>query len=75
MLKKGDGRDLCHAAALGAAYGSIAALDKHWKQRVEPLPKPNELARVYSPTELNQLVDDLEAFCNEIAESKAGTRE
>jgi hypothetical protein len=27
-LKKGDGRDLCHAA-LGAAYGSMAALDKH----------------------------------------------
>jgi hypothetical protein len=57
-LKKGDGRDLCHAA-LGAAYGSVAALDKHWKRRVEALPGPNGLARIYSRNELDQLVEDL----------------
>jgi hypothetical protein len=48
-LKKGDGRDFCHAA-IGAAYGSIAALDKQWKRRVEALPKPNGLAHIYSQT-------------------------
>jgi hypothetical protein len=58
-LKKGDGRDLCHAA-IGTAYGSIAALDKQWKRRVEALPTPNGLARVYSPNELDQFVTDLE---------------
>jgi hypothetical protein len=59
-LKKGDGRDLCHAV-LGSAYGSVAALDKHWKRRVEALPKPNGLARIYFAGELEQLVADLEA--------------
>jgi hypothetical protein len=63
-LKKGDGRDLCHAA-LGAAYGSLAALDKHWKRRVEALPTPNGLARIYSRNELDQLVDDLERAAKE----------
>jgi hypothetical protein len=57
-LKKGDGRDLCHAA-LGAAYGSMAALDKHWQRRVAALPGPNGLACIYSRNELDQLVDDL----------------
>lgn len=58
-LKKGDGRDLCHAA-IGSAYGSIAALDKQWKRRVAALPNPNGLAHIYSPNELDQLVADLE---------------
>jgi hypothetical protein len=52
-LKKGDGRDLCHAL-LGSAYGSLAALDKHWKRLVEALPKPNGLARIYSANELRK---------------------
>jgi hypothetical protein len=60
-LKKGDGRDLCHAV-VGAAYGSFAALDKHWKKRVESLPKPNGAAKVYYGPELGMLVDDLEAY-------------
>ena len=63
-LKKGDGRDFCHAA-IGAAYGSIAALDKQWKRRVEALPKPSGLAYIYSPNELDQLVTDLETGANE----------
>ena len=70
-LKKGDGRDLCHAA-LGAAYGSIAALDKHWKRRVEALPTPNGLARVYSRHELDQLVDDLESAAKQ-AKARRGS--
>ena len=72
-LKKGDGRDLCHAA-LGAAYGSIAALDKHWKRRVEALPGPNGLARIYSRNELDQLVDDLENAAREVEARRAATR-
>lgn len=59
-LKRGDGRDLCHSA-LGAAYGSIAALDKHWKRRVEALPHPNNLARIYYGPELDEMVNVLEA--------------
>ena len=58
--KAGDGRDLCHAV-MGAAYGSFAALDKHWKQRVAALPRPNGLAKVYYAPELDQLVADLES--------------
>lgn len=72
-LKKGDGRDLCHAA-IGAAYGSIAALDKHWKRRIEALPAPNGLARVYSARELEQLVDDLEVAAKETAARRASVR-
>lgn len=64
-LKKGDGRDLCHAV-LGSAYGSLAALDKHWKRRVEALPKPNGLARIYSANELDKLVGDLEGAAKEL---------
>jgi hypothetical protein len=72
-LKKGDGRDLCHAA-LGAAYGSIAALDKYWKRRVGALPGPNGLARIYSRNELDELVDDLEAAAKEAEVHRAATR-
>jgi hypothetical protein len=68
-LKKGDGRDLCHAV-LGSAYGSIAALDKHWKRRVEALPKPNALAHIYSANELDQLVNDLESAARSVADAK-----
>ncbi len=57
--KTGDGRDLCHAV-MGAAYGSFVALDKHWKQRVALLPKPNGLAKIYYAPEIDQLVADLE---------------
>lgn len=65
-LKTGDGRDFCHAA-VGAADGSVAALDKHWKRRIEALPVPNKLARVYYATELDQLVHDLHEAVNGLA--------
>lgn len=59
-LKDGDVADLCHAV-IGSAYARLATLDKHWKRRVENLPEPNGLARIYYRQELDALVDDLEA--------------
>lgn len=60
-LKKGDGMDFCHTV-MATAFASIATLDKHWKRRVESLPKPNRLARIYGPSELDQLVTDMESW-------------
>jgi hypothetical protein len=57
----GDGLDLCHAV-LGSAYGSVATLDKKWKQRIKKLPTPNDLATIYYGPELGSLVDRLESF-------------
>ncbi len=61
QFKKHDGLDFCHAV-LAAAYGSVATLDKHWKGRVENLPKPNLLAKIYYAPELDALVALLEAL-------------
>ena len=47
---------------MATAYGSIATLDKHWKRRIENLPKPNRLAKVYYRPEVDQLVDVLESL-------------
>ena len=58
-LKKGDGMDFCHAV-MACAFGSFATLDKRWKGRAESLPKPNQLARIYCPLELDQMVADME---------------
>ncbi|HEY6359421.1 MAG TPA: hypothetical protein VIX35_14365, partial [Vicinamibacterales bacterium] len=55
----GDFMDFCHAA-VGASYGSFVALDKHWKRRVETLPRPHGLARIYGPNELDRLVAEFE---------------
>ncbi len=57
-LKKGDGLDFCHTV-VACAFASFAALDTQWKRRVASLP-PNQLARVYSPLELDQMVMDME---------------
>ena len=46
---------------LGVLRLGFVALDKHWKQRVASLPRPNGLAKVYYATELDQLVADLES--------------
>ncbi|MBI3697339.1 MAG: hypothetical protein HY238_21190 [Acidobacteria bacterium] len=56
-----DALDFCHAV-LASAYGSLAALDKHWKRRVENLPRPSRLAKVYYRPQANELVDTLEAL-------------
>jgi hypothetical protein len=59
-LKKGDGFDFCHAV-IACAFASIATLDKHWKRRVENLPKPNKLARIYYEPQLDEMIDDIES--------------
>ncbi len=58
-LKKGDGLDFFHAV-MASAFASVATLDKHWKRRVENLPKPNGLARIYYQQELDKMVTDIE---------------
>lgn len=58
-FKPNDGFDFCHAV-MAAAYGSLIALDKQWKGRVERLPASAQLARAYYREELDQLVDTLE---------------
>jgi hypothetical protein len=60
-LKEGDGVDFCHAI-MASAFASIATLDKHWKRRVESLPKPNDLARIYYEPELDKMVVDIESW-------------
>jgi hypothetical protein len=59
QLKRGDLADLCHAT-IAASYGKFAALDKEWKRRVESLPKPNDLARVYYGPQIDVLLADVE---------------
>lgn len=61
QFKDNDALDFCHAV-LAAAYGSIATLDKQWKRRVENLPKPNRLAKVYYGPQLDELVDLLNSL-------------
>ena len=60
-LKKGDGLDFCHAV-MASAFASVATLDKHWKRRVEGLPKPNRLAGIYYQQELDKMVTDIEVW-------------
>jgi hypothetical protein len=58
-LKKGDGLDLCHAA-VGSSYANFATLDQHWKRRIEDLPKPNGLARIYDRPLLDDMIEHIE---------------
>jgi len=60
-LKTGDGLDFCHAV-MGSSFARVAALDKHWKRRVENLPKPNGLACIYYAGELDKMVTDIESW-------------
>ena len=59
-LKKGDGMDFSHAV-LASTFASVGTLDRHWKRRVENLPKPNRLAPIYSSKHLDQMVVDIES--------------
>ena len=61
QLKKGDGLDYCHAV-MASVFSSVAALDKHWKRRIESLPKPNKLAKIYYQPELDRMVTDIEFY-------------
>lgn len=58
-MTPGDGIDFCQAV-IGSAFASFVTLDRKWKRRVEMLPKPNSLAKVYYEPELDAMVDDLE---------------
>jgi hypothetical protein len=61
QLKTGDGLDFCHAV-MGSSFARVSALDKHWKRRVENLPKPNGLACIYYAGELDKMVTDIESW-------------
>jgi hypothetical protein len=61
QLKTGDGLDFCHAV-MGSSFARVAALDKHWKRRVENLPKPNGLACIYYAEQLDAMVTDIESW-------------
>jgi hypothetical protein len=58
-LTKGDGLDFCHAV-MGCAFANFTTLDTTWKRRIASLPEPNWLACVYSRSELDRMVTDIE---------------
>jgi len=49
---------------------SVTPLDKQWKRRVENLPKPNRVPRIYYEPELGAMVDDIEAALVQIKASR-----
>jgi len=61
QIKQGDGHDFFHSV-MASAYSQFAALDKHWKRRIEMLPKPNRLATIYYEPQLNDLATAVEAI-------------
>ena len=65
-LKRNDGIDFCQAV-IGSAFSSFATLDKPWKRRIESLPKPNKLARIYYAQELDGMVADIDSALSRIA--------
>jgi len=64
QFRDNDGLDFCHAV-LAAAYGSVSTLDRQWKRRVEQLPKPNNVARMYYRPEVDELVSVLESLVSQ----------
>jgi hypothetical protein len=74
-LKKGDGIDFCQSV-LASSIATIAALDKHWKRKIEAIPKPNGLARIYYGTELelDSMVEDVEARVKALSQLKPKVR-
>lgn len=59
QLKHGDGIDFCHAV-IGASYATAMTLDTQWKDRIEGIPGPHKLAKVYGPNQLDMMIGDLE---------------
>jgi len=66
LLKRNDGIDFCQAV-IASAFTSFAALDKPWKRRVEGLPRPNNIARIYYSQELDKMVADIDSALDRIA--------
>jgi len=59
--------------ALDRAFSLIEGhppLDKQWKRRVENLPKPNRVPRIYYEPEVGAMVDDIEAALVQIKASR-----
>jgi hypothetical protein len=71
QLKEGDGADFCHAV-IGSAFANFATLDKHWKRRVENLPKPKRLARIYYEREIEGMITDIESHLAKLGALRAG---
>jgi hypothetical protein len=65
-LKRNDGIDFCQAV-IASAFTSFATLDKPWKRRIESLPKPNKMARIYYAQELDRMVTDIDSALSRIA--------
>jgi hypothetical protein len=65
-LKRNDGIDFCQAV-IASAFTSFATLDKSWKRRIESLPKPNRLARIYYAQELDKLVAEIDSALDRTA--------
>jgi hypothetical protein len=66
LLKRNDGIDFCQAV-IASAFTSFATLDKPWKRRIESLPKPNKMARIYYSQELDSMVADIDSALSRIA--------
>jgi hypothetical protein len=73
QLKEGDGADFCHGV-IGSAFANFATLDKQWKRRVENLPKPNRLARIYYEREIEAMFTDIESHLAKLGALRASPR-
>lgn len=65
-LKRNDGIDFCQAV-IASAFTSFATLDKPWKRRIDNLPRPNDIARIYYAQELDRMVEDINSSLDKIA--------
>lgn len=68
-LGRNNGMDF-YQAVIGSAFASVATLDSHWKRRIEALPKPNGLAKVYCSPHLDDMVDEIERNLDVLDERK-----
>jgi hypothetical protein len=59
--KPGDCLDF-HHAVIDTAFSAFAALDTHWKRRASAIPNSSQFARIYSATDLDQMVLDMECW-------------
>jgi hypothetical protein len=65
QFTRNDVVDFCHAVA-GTSAATLSTLDKQWKHRIERLPAPNKLAKVFYRSELGQLVDLFQTLVNRL---------
>lgn len=66
QLEKGDGIDF-HHAVMASALASYATLDKQWKRRVENLPKPNKVPRIFYEPQIPEMITAIETQVTHIA--------